>query len=365
MLTALCRTLVATSAVWVAIAPATAVRGDDADDQFAVAAGHYDRQQWKLAVEEFQTFLGKYPNDRRANQGIFFLGEALLQLGKLDDARQHFHEYAAREPAGKYARAALFRSGEAAYLAGEFAAAKPDLEGFLAKYPHDRLIAYVLPYLGDIALSNNDFAAAAGYFRDGLKRFPDGQMQDDCRFGLGRALEKQNQAEEAERLFLAVAGKPGSPLADAAQFHLGALQYAAGRYDQALKSFAAFEDRLAASSWRPNARLGRGLALLKLNRPAEAVKQFDAVLATSSAGEELFQQAARGKVQAALQMKDYVAVDRDAADFRAAVRQEPVRRRRAADACPVAGRTQGVCPSCRPDGAAAPFVPSPSGRGQG
>ena len=218
-------------------------------------------------------------------------------------------------PTGKYARAALFRSGEAAYLAGNFAAAKPDLEGFLAKYPHDRLIAYVLPYLGDIALSNNDFAAAAGYFRDGLKRFPDGQMQDDCRFGLGRALEKQNQAEEAERLFLAVAGKTGSPLADAAQFHLGALQYAAGRYDQALKSFAAFEDRLAASSWRPNARLGRGLALLKLNRPAEAVKQFDAVLATPSAGAELFQQAARGKVQAALQMKDYAAVDRDAADF--------------------------------------------------
>ena len=229
--------------------------------------------------------------------------------------------------------------------------------------PNDRLIAYVLPYLGDIALSNHDFAAAAGYFRDGLKRFPDGQMQDDCRFGLGRALEKQNQTEEAERLFLAVAGKPGSPLADAAQFHLGALQYAAGRYDQALESFAAFEDRLAASSWQPNARLGRGLALLKLNRPAEAVKQFDAVLATPSAGAELFQQAARGKVQAALQMKDYAAVDRDVADFRAAVRQQPARRRRAADACPFAGRTQGVRPSRRPGGTAAPVVPSPKGRG--
>ena len=290
---------------------------DEADDQFAVAAGHYDRQRWKLAVEEFQTFLQKYPNDPRANRCVFYLGEALLQLGKLDDARRNFHAYVERDPEGKYARAALFRSGESAYLAGKLDAAKPDLEGFLAKYPDDRLNAYVLPYLGEMALAKNETAAAAGYFRDGLKRFPEGQLQDDCRLGLARALEKQNQTEEAERLYLAVAGKPGSPLADAAQFHFGALQYAAGRYEEAAESFSAFEDRLAESPWQPNARLAYGLALLKLNRPAEAVNQFDAVLAANAAGDELLQQALRGKVQAALQMKDYAALDREAAEFEA------------------------------------------------
>ena len=55
-----------------------------------MAAGHYDRQQWKLAVEEFRTFVEKYPNDRRANECVFFLGEALLQLGNIDEARQQF-----------------------------------------------------------------------------------------------------------------------------------------------------------------------------------------------------------------------------------------------------------------------------------
>ena len=179
--------------------------------------------------------------------------------------------------------------------------------------------SYVLPYLGDVALSAGDAAKAAAYFRDGLKRFPEGRLQDDCRFGLGRALEKQNQTEEAERLYLAMAGKPASRLADAAQFHLGALQYAAGRYDQAVESFSAFEGRLAASSWQPNARLGCGMSLLKLNRPAEAAKQFDAVLAAAAAGERLQQQAARGKVQAALQGTDYAAVDREAARVREAL----------------------------------------------
>ena len=121
--------------------------------------------------------------------------------------------------------------------------------------------------------------------------------------------------EEAERLFAAVAGKPGSPLADAAQLHLGVVQYAAGKYDQALTSFSAFEGRLAKSPWRPNARLNCGLALLKLNRPNEAIKQFDAAMATPSADEEVVQQAIQGKIQAALQTKDYAAVDREAAQF--------------------------------------------------
>ncbi len=324
MHTCICRALAGIIALEIFAGSAAALRADEADDQFAVAAGNYDRQQWKLADVEFQAFLQKYPNDRRANQCIFFLGEVQLQLGKLKEAQEQFKKYASLEPNGKYARAALFRSSEAAYLASDYATAKPGLESFLAKYPDDRLGAFVLPYLGDIALTNNDLPAAAGYFRKGLTQFPEGRMQDDCRFGLGRALEKQNQAEEAERLYLAVAAKPGSALADAAQFHLGALQYTTGRYDAAIESFSAFETRLASSSWQPNARLGRGLCLLKLQKPDEAVKQFDAVLAAPSSGDELFAQALRGKIQAALQKKDYASVDGLSAEFEKRFAKSPV-----------------------------------------
>ena len=143
-----------------------------------------------------------------------------------------------------------------------------------------------------------------------------------------------------------MAGKPGSPLADAAQFHLGALQYDAGRYEQAIESFSAFEGRLAKSPWQPNARLGHGLALLKLNRPAEAIKQFDAVLATAAAGDELFQQAVRGKVQAALQMKDYAP---STARRRSSRSVSPAARSAATcgGCSPVAGRAQAVRPGRR------------------
>lgn len=316
--------LILGSALCFAMFATAPLRADEADDQFAVAAGHYDRGHWKLAAEEFRVFLEKHPADRRANHAIFFLGEAMLQLGQFDDARTQFQKYANREPEGKYARAALFRSAEAAYLAGRFDAARPELEQFLAKYPQDRLNAFVLPYLGEIALSAHHPSTAVEYFRDGLKRFPEGQLQDDCRLGLARALEKLKQCDEAERLLAAVAGKTDSPLADAAQFHLGALQYGMSRYEQALKSFAAFEDRFANSPWHPNAKLGHGLTLLKLDRPAEACRDFDAVLAGKASGNALMQQALQGKIQAALQSRDYAEVDRQTKAFETRFPQSPL-----------------------------------------
>lgn len=257
---------------------------DEADDQFAVAAGHYAQQQWKLAVEEFLEFLQRYSDHPKASQGVFFLAEAQLQVGNLPEAEARFREYLEREPAGEFARPALFRAGETAYLTGKGDLAKADLQRYRFTYPQDRLCAYVLPYLGEIALGKGDMAAAAAHFRAGLKQFPQGRLQDDCRFGLARALEKQDQKQEAERLYLAVSGKLGSPLADDAQFHLGALQYAAGKYAEALETLGAFQTRLAQSTWNPNARLVRGWALLKLERLDEAQSAFEGLASDPKVG---------------------------------------------------------------------------------
>jgi TolA-binding protein len=256
---------------------AATVQANDADDRYAVAAGHYERHQWKLAVDEFQAFLAKYPADSRANQVEFFLGEAFSQQQKFDDARQRFQKYLAKEPEGKFARPALFRMGEAAYLANHAKDAQADLERFQTKYPDDKLNAFVLPYLGEIALSENDVVKAAALFRNAIQQFPAGHLQDDCRIGLAKSLEKQNQSEEAERLYAEVAAKQDSPLADDAQFYLGALQYSMGKHAQAMESFTAFEDRFSKSSWQPNARLGHGWLLLRQDQPDQALKMFQAV----------------------------------------------------------------------------------------
>lgn len=262
------------------------IRADEADDRYAVAAGHYAHKRWQFAAEEFQAFVQKHPGHPKASQAVFFLAEALTQLGKLDEAATLFRDYLTREPTGPFAAPALFRAGEIAYLAGKLDSAKGQLERFLSAHPNHKLSGYVLPYLGDVALTQDDAPSAEGYFRRGLSAFPQGPMQDECRFGLAQSLEKQGKPEEAERLYLALAAKTSSPLADEARFHWGALQYAAGKLDDAVEAFEAFESTLAESPWQATARLGRGWALFKLGRLDEAKSVFASIASDAKFGVE-------------------------------------------------------------------------------
>ncbi|MDZ7619502.1 MAG: tetratricopeptide repeat protein, partial [Patescibacteria group bacterium] len=245
-----------------------------ADDQFDVAAGHYSKKLWKLAAEEFEVFLEKYPDHSRVPQSIFFLAEARLQTGATEEAEVRFREYLKREPEGKHAVAALFRAGETAYRLGRTAAAQTDLQRFVAEHPDDKLNAYALPYLGDLAMGDGKYEAAAAFFRDGLKRFPESPLLDDCRYGLARAQERLQQFDEAEKLYVEVASKADSALADKARFHLGALQFLRGQFDAALKTLQPVETELAASPWKSKAQLTQGWALMKLKRPDEAAARF-------------------------------------------------------------------------------------------
>ncbi len=272
-------------AVLAVVALSPVLRADSIDDQYALAAGYYERQQWQPAAEEFQKFAAANPNDPRAIVAVFFRAESLLQLGKLDEALPLFRHYLTGEPEGQNARAALFRAGETAYLLGNHAEAKPDLERFLAKYPDDRLGAFALPYLGNIALAAEDLPAAEGYFRDGLKKFPEGALQDDCRFGLARSLESQHQLGEAVQLYKEVAAQTDGAQADAAEYRLGAMAFSEGQYERALEYFATLERQWPSSSWLPNARLGRGLSLVRLHRPGDAIADLEAFLQTKPEGD--------------------------------------------------------------------------------
>lgn len=292
-----------------------AARADEADEQYAIAAGHYAQQRWKLAAEYFDSFLSKYPDHPKVNEGLFYLGESFLQLNKSQEALPRFQQCLKQAPTGPLARASLFRAGETAFLLGNLDQGRADLERFVKKYPEDKLLAAVLPHLGNIALAQQDPVRAERLFREGLERFPAGKRQDDCRFGLADALEKQGKLDEAEKLFLGVAGRTSSSLSDEAQYRLGAVQYAMGKYADAIDSFVPFETRLAQSARQSAARLGRGLAMFKLDRPADAAAMFEKVVTDPKLGIEarywlgLAQKAQQDWVAAAKTLRAAAEVD--------------------------------------------------------
>src|SRR5688572_23095464 len=137
---------------------------DAGDDQYAVAAGHYARDRWQLAITEFQAYRKSFPRHAKLNQALFFEAEAHVQLGQFAEAVDLFAQFVKRDPQSRFHRQALFRWGESCYLLDDHAAAKPLLEEFRATYGKDKLSAYVLAYLGQVALKAKEYPTAREHF---------------------------------------------------------------------------------------------------------------------------------------------------------------------------------------------------------
>lgn len=275
----------------------------EAEDQYAVAAGHYAQKHWELAAEEFTTFLERFPQHHRVPQGVYYLGEIFLQSGQLEKAQKRFDQYLREHPDGKFRRAATFRAAETAYISTNYPLGKRLLLDFKTKYPKDHLNAFVLPYLGNIALAQKDASTAADAFRAGLAQFPHGRLQDNCRLGLARALEMQGKTEETGKILQALAAKPSGRLAEEARYRLGLLQFTTEHYAQAVETLRNVTARNAtarnatarnattknattsvATNWQPHARLCLALALRKLGQTDEAHDMLSKVAADPRIG---------------------------------------------------------------------------------
>lgn len=269
-------TFALSAVVWLAAAvPALAA---PADDQFAVAAGHYRHNRWQLAVDEFQVFLDRYPAHPRAETVRFFRAESLVQLGRYQDAADELTALIKNSPRHEYARQARFRLGELAYLQGLDAEAQTQLETFRREHPQDGLLAYVLPYLGDIRLRAEDYRTAETLYAEALRLYPDGALADQCRFGLGKAYRHLGDAHSAERFFRFLTLDDRGPLADDALLQIAMTQYDQQAYDDARRTLEDFQQRHAASELASRAGYWLGKTWRALQKPAEAAGSLERAL---------------------------------------------------------------------------------------
>lgn len=243
-----------------------------ADDQFALAAAHYSAARWALAIDEFETFLTAHASDPRCEPVRFYLAECHVQKGTLPEARRWFDEYLRQTPQGKYAQRAEFRMGETEYLAGDHESAKVDLRRFWQAHPDDELCAYALVYLGEMELEAQSAQSAQEVFAECLKRYPEGPLASECRYGLARALESLGDTEGSMRFYryLSEQAKETS-LRDDALLRLAILQYHAADYVGARQSLEQHVDRFPGSELAAHARYWLGMTqLAQGDHPAAA-----------------------------------------------------------------------------------------------
>jgi TolA-binding protein len=259
--------ILAAAALW---SRSAAILADEASDQFAVAAGHYGAQRWELAAEEFQRFLADYPQHPKRTKAAFFLGEALVQTGKFDEAGDRFAAVIEADPKGRYARQALFRAGECRFLAGKTTEASADLSKFREQFADDPLCAYALGYLGELALRSDDFATAKSRYAEVLEQFADGPTADDCRLGLAQALLRLKEYGDAKSVLESLVAD--ERLTAEANYWLGQVYKA---QEQWAAAAAAFQAGLAAAPEHAGAETLRYLAGESLVRAAKYTEAIE------------------------------------------------------------------------------------------
>jgi cellulose synthase operon protein C len=273
-------------AIALCCAPAVCALADEAENQFAAAAGHYAAQRWEAAADAFANFAREYPGHPKHAKAMFFAGQSLVQLQRYADAYPVFIELLADEPTGPLARQSLFRAGESAYLSGNFDEAKVRLLQFQTLYPRDKMNAAVLMYEAELAVRAGDTLQARRLYRQSIEHFPDEQPADQCRIALAHLLDLEKQFDAAEVLWREVSGHDHSPWTETALLRLAAKAQAAKQPQQSLDACVAVVQRFPKSPMIDEAQLGRGRALVQLGRYDEAQKVLSTLTNNKEFGNE-------------------------------------------------------------------------------
>ena len=240
------------------------------------AKDHYNRTEWKPAVEKLNSFLTENPEHKRAKDALFLRGEANVQLQQYEAARKDFEQLLLLSPNESQSAHARFRLAELTMLLGNQKQARHLLNQFRQFHPSHELNAYVLPYLAEIVAREGNFDWAGSLYQELLRKYPDGPLNDESQ--LRSAIldyHKRAYISASEKLFQLVESKETDKVEYwTATYWLAMCELRTNRERQAANRFETLieaqpKHQLAAASTYRAAE-----ALRKLGKKGQAIDYF-------------------------------------------------------------------------------------------
>lgn len=224
-------------------------------EQYGIAAGHYERQEYIEAAEGFRQLIENSPSTRQAAVGHFFLGESLVQIEDFRTAYSTYQIFLKRLPNDINAKQAQFRMGECAFRQGWDSQAVSQLEKFIEIYPQDPLLEYALTYLGELRIRRNEPQIAMQVLDRALQAFPHSQFAAQNRFGVARSLQAVGNIDEALRFYELLTYDSTNPFYGQAKLEIGKIAVSEARYSDGKDVLSEAIAHLATDSRLPEAKL--------------------------------------------------------------------------------------------------------------
>ncbi|MEQ9412042.1 MAG: tetratricopeptide repeat protein [Fuerstiella sp.] len=219
--------------------------------QYAVAVGFQNQKVFDTAIDEWQTFLKKFPDDPRADRASHYLGTCCLQEKRYGEAVAAFETVIRRYPRCELLDQSMLNLGIAEYAIAQnssrpddYVKAEKTFGQMLAKFGDSPYAARALFYRGECLYQLNQFDQATAVYADFVRRFPEDELAADAIYALGTSQEQLQQPADALATFTSLVTKfPEHPLLTEVQMRRAEILFSQSRFDQAQPLFEAVSSK--------------------------------------------------------------------------------------------------------------------------
>ena len=228
---------------------ATTVKGEETEQgtrQFAVAVGFQNQKLYESAIDEWKTFLQKFPKDSRVDKATHYLGTCQLQAKQLPAAAATFESVLQKYPKCELLDQTILNLGTAWYsLAQEskkpedYAHAEIAFARLAEEFPQSPYAGRALYYKGESQYQQNKLDEAAASYAALRNTFPNDELVPDATYALGICQESLKKMDDALATFTAFEAEfPQHALLTEVKMRHAELLFTGGKFDQAQGLFA-------------------------------------------------------------------------------------------------------------------------------
>lgn len=178
-----------------------------ADALFADAGNIQNKGEYALAIDQWTTFLKRYPDDDKASEARHYRGVCLLQLQKFEQAAKDFQQVIEDTPDFQFVEDSYVNLGWSQYslgIAGDaqmFESAAHTLNEFRRQHAGSKLMDQALFYLGESHYLQGKRDEAIQYYKALVRDHGASPLAPDAYYALGVAYQEQREPAEAEKVY--------------------------------------------------------------------------------------------------------------------------------------------------------------------
>lgn len=214
--------------------------------QYAAAVGFQNQKLYDQAIEEWQTFLKKYPTDPRSDRGQHYLGTCCLQEKKYSGAITAFNavlknpEFELLDQSMLNLGIAWYGQAKSSQKKSEFDNAEKAFGRMLSKFPTSKHAARAMYYRGESLFEQDKHESAAQAYSQLVQKFPQHELVADSLYALGTSQEAAKLSAQATTTYTAFATKfPDHSLITEVRMRQAELLFNRKKYKDALPVFSA------------------------------------------------------------------------------------------------------------------------------